>query len=465
MSRSSETNELLTNLTKVFDIQRGSSYETVGVIFIVVVTGSINLITILGNILVIISIKTNRHLRTINNYFIFSLACADLILGAFTMNVFTIYTALGYWPFGPVFCDLWLVVDYAVNNASGMNILVISFDRYFCVTKPLSYPLRRTTKIAGIMIAAAWVVPFFLWVPGILFWQFIVQARTIPVGECYPQLLSNPAITLAIVIACFYLPATIMVTLYGCISCASKSRIKRAKKESVPNKGFSSPNLWKAYIKKTSTNNASNVSKQLLDAKSQNIKITAGITIDKYGQGEREKVITETNSLGFSPPNQKKEEAIHDCAKVMINPTKLAYMKIASNTQIRTCTGTMVGLATDSNNMDAVNREVRPNYEIIKMTKMACMNKIAVNRDKTVTRTILAIILAYIITWTPYIAMMIISTFCPTCITKAIWNFGYWIIYINSTINPACYALCNATFKNTFKRLLFCQYRNIADAK
>ncbi|GCC18749.1 hypothetical protein chiPu_0018055 [Chiloscyllium punctatum] len=49
----------------------------------------------------------------------------------------------------------------------------------------------------------------------------------------------------------------------------------------------------------------------------------------------------------------------------------------------------MVGLATDNNNIDAVNREVRPNYEIIKMTKMAWMNKVAVNRDKTVTRTIL----------------------------------------------------------------------------
>lgn len=204
-----------------------SPYKTVEVVFIVLVAGSLSLVTVIGNILVMLSIKVNRNLQTVNNYFLFSLACADLIIGLCSMNLYTVYIVIGYWPLGPVVCDLWLALDYVVSNASVMNLLIISFDRYFCVTKPLSYPVKRTTKMAGMMIAAAWVLSFILWAPAILFWQFIVGGRTVPEKECYIQFFSNAAVTFGTAIAAFYLPVIIMIQLYWQISRASKSRVKK----------------------------------------------------------------------------------------------------------------------------------------------------------------------------------------------------------------------------------------------
>ena len=74
---------------------------------------------------------------------------------------------------GPVICDAWLSLDYTVSNASVANLLLISFDRYMCVTRPLKYRVRRTPQCAVVMIVLAWVISALLWTPWIVAWPFI----------------------------------------------------------------------------------------------------------------------------------------------------------------------------------------------------------------------------------------------------------------------------------------------------
>ncbi|KAL3277924.1 hypothetical protein HHI36_013265 [Cryptolaemus montrouzieri] len=115
--------------------------------------GILSGVTVVGNIMVMISFKIDKQLQTISNYFLFSLAVADFVIGLISMPLFTISTLLGYWPLGPFICDTWLALDYLASNASVLNLLIISFDRYFSVTRPLTYRARRTTTRAMLMIA------------------------------------------------------------------------------------------------------------------------------------------------------------------------------------------------------------------------------------------------------------------------------------------------------------------------
>ncbi|XP_005990594.1 muscarinic acetylcholine receptor M2a [Latimeria chalumnae] len=471
MANSTYTNSSYGNTTSS-DIPE-EPYQTVEVVFIVLVAGSLSLVTIIGNILVMLSIKVNRHLQTVNNYFLFSLACADLIIGVFSMNLYTIYIVIGYWPLGPVVCDLWLALDYVVSNASVMNLLIISFDRYFCVTKPLSYPVKRTTKMAGMMIAAAWVLSFILWAPAILFWQFIVGTRTVPEGECYIQFFSNPAVTFGTAIAAFYLPVIIMAILYWHISRASKSRIKKDKKEPAEgNQGPLSPSLVRGKIVRPTNNNVATAEEDTEDSKIQNGKAAGDAGTENCLQGEEKESSNDSTSVSAVASNMKETEGAKETTRghssqghSRVENSKLTCIKIVTKSPKGDCcatTNTMVEIVPGHGERNGDDRQSIVAQKIVKMTKQpAKKKKLPPSREKKVTRTILAILLAFIITWTPYNVMVLINTFCTVCVPNTVWTIGYWLCYINSTINPACYALCNATFKKTFKHLLLCQYKNI----
>ncbi|XP_029471597.1 muscarinic acetylcholine receptor M2 [Rhinatrema bivittatum] len=455
-----------------------SPYKTVEVIFIVIVAGSLSLVTIIGNILVMLSIKVNRHLQTVNNYFLFSLACADLIIGVFSMNLYTLYTVIGYWPLGPVVCDLWLALDYVVSNASVMNLLIISFDRYFCVTKPLTYPVRRTTKMAGMMIAAAWVLSFILWAPAILFWQFIVGTRTVRDGECYIQFFSNPAVTFGTAIAAFYLPVIIMTILYWQISRASKSRIKKDIKESVPSQDPISPSLVQGKIVKPNNNNIPTNENELEHSKIKNGKATGNTVTENCmeGIGEEKEISNDSTSVSVVASNMKEEDSVKEAttrasitqAHSIVENSNITCVRIVTKSPRSDCsatTDTTVEIVPGTNGQNGEEKQNTVAQKIVKMTKQPAKKKLPPSREKKVTKTILAILLAFIITWTPYNVMVLINTFCAICVPNTVWTIGYWLCYINSTINPACYALCNATFKKTFKHLLMCQYKNIGTTR
>lgn len=205
----------------------GPRFNIFGIILLSLIAGILSILTVAGNVMVMISFKIDKQLQTISNYFLFSLAIADFAIGLISMPLFTVTTILGYWPLGPYICDTWLALDYLASNASVLNLLIISFDRYFSVTRPLTYRAKRTTTRAAIMIGAAWGISLLLWPPWIYSWPYIEGKRTVPKYECYIQFIeTNHYITFGTAIAAFYVPVTVMCFLYYRIWRETKKRQK-----------------------------------------------------------------------------------------------------------------------------------------------------------------------------------------------------------------------------------------------
>lgn len=194
---------------------------------ILFVGASLSLITIFGNMLVMAAFKTDRNLRTISNYFLLSLAVADWLIGVISMPLSLIYIVARSWLLGAWACDSWLAIDYLNSNASVLNLLLISFDRYFSVTRPLTYRAKRTTRRTILSIAFAWIISALLWPPWIFAWPSIEGRRTVPKYQCYiPFLESNVYVTLITAVFAFWLPVTIMIILYWRIWRETQKRYK-----------------------------------------------------------------------------------------------------------------------------------------------------------------------------------------------------------------------------------------------
>jgi dopamine D1-like receptor len=134
------------------------------------------LITIFGNLLVIFAIIHERHLKSATNYYIASLAVADLIVGLVVMPVATIHQmANNVWLFGQLWCDLWHSVDVFAATASINSLLLIALDRHSAISNPIKYHTRWLKRYWLLHIAGIWICSAFISFPAIAYWRFIIK--------------------------------------------------------------------------------------------------------------------------------------------------------------------------------------------------------------------------------------------------------------------------------------------------
>ncbi|XP_067115965.1 trace amine-associated receptor 7e-like [Osmerus mordax] len=106
----------------------------------------VSLLTVLLNMLVLISISHFRQLHTPTNVLIFSLALADLLVGAQMIPLDMITRSNPCWYLGRLMCYLVPYASCIFSSSSIWNLALISVDRYIAVCKPLLYPSRVTMR-------------------------------------------------------------------------------------------------------------------------------------------------------------------------------------------------------------------------------------------------------------------------------------------------------------------------------
>ncbi|XP_019644432.1 PREDICTED: beta-2 adrenergic receptor-like isoform X1 [Branchiostoma belcheri] len=188
------------------------------------------LLTVIGNVLVILAVTCHRKLRTVTNFLIVSLACADLSVGITVLPFAATNDILGYWPFGG-YCDVWVSFDVLNSTASILNLVVIAFDRFLAITAPFTYHTRMTERTAGILIATVWGISLVMsFLPIQAGWyrdNDSEEALAIYADPCLCIFTASTAYTIVSSLISFYIPLLIMLVFYGNIFKAARDQARK----------------------------------------------------------------------------------------------------------------------------------------------------------------------------------------------------------------------------------------------
>ncbi|EDO36816.1 predicted protein, partial [Nematostella vectensis] len=119
----------------------------------------IAILAVVGNALVVGSFIRHARLRTFTNYFVASLAVADIIVGLISIPMWTAFVILH--PLSltyPGYVMTYTVLDIFAGITSILHLMVISLERFYAV----AYPVRHRNTNAWvyyICLVFVWVVP------------------------------------------------------------------------------------------------------------------------------------------------------------------------------------------------------------------------------------------------------------------------------------------------------------------
>ncbi|XP_056290295.1 trace amine-associated receptor 13c-like [Pseudoliparis swirei] len=176
-----------------------------------ILLSSISLLTVILNLLVIISISHFRQLHTPTNLLLLlSLAVSDFFVGF--LMFFHMVLIDGCWLFGDLMCALYNVLIYINTSASIGTMVLISVDRYVAICEPLHYANKVTQKRVQVCNCLCWTCSAFL--HSLLLKENLEQPGRYNscLGECI--IVVNYIAGIADLFFSFIGPVTVIIVLY-----------------------------------------------------------------------------------------------------------------------------------------------------------------------------------------------------------------------------------------------------------
>ncbi|KAM9495408.1 trace amine-associated receptor 13c-like [Clarias gariepinus] len=189
----------------------GRSVSLVLYILLYVCSAAVVLLTVCGNLLVIVSIFHFKQLHTPTNTLVLSLAVSDFFIGAFVMTPMFTWSIETCWIFGRIFCIAFWLIDGLLITISIYNIALIAIDRYLALSNPSLYTNTISRRTMCIVIYFNFLVCLMY---NTVFYYFngIFTNSVMCLGECF--IFWNDVYSVIDLIYSFVFPLSVIIILY-----------------------------------------------------------------------------------------------------------------------------------------------------------------------------------------------------------------------------------------------------------
>ncbi|CAL8289866.1 unnamed protein product [Lota lota] len=199
--------------------------------FLYVTLSSVALLTVLLNLLVIVSISHFRQLHTPTNLVLLSLACSDLLIGLLVMPLMAQQFIRTCWYLGQRACTASYTLTFVLTSTSVGNILLISVDRYVAICQPLRYTSEVTVRRVQLAVCLCWAC-------AVLYNCSIVQDSLREPGKhskCHGDCVVEVGVVVVVVdlLVTFLAPVSVVVVLYARVFAAALSQTRQMRSSRV----------------------------------------------------------------------------------------------------------------------------------------------------------------------------------------------------------------------------------------
>ncbi|XP_061078589.1 D(4) dopamine receptor-like [Conger conger] len=364
-----------------------------GILLIVVI--------ICGNLLVCLSVYTEKALKTTTNYFIVSLAVADLLLAVLVLPLF-VYAEFqgGVWALSMLICDGLMTMDVMLCTASIFNLCAISIDRFIAVSIPLNYNRRHVDQRQVLLLSLTWVSALAVASP------VIFGINDVPGRDPASCRLEDDRYVVYSSVCSFFLPCPIMLLLY----CGMFRGLRR----------------WE---------------------EARRAKLRSGGGGGVQGRSKLQRAVT-LPRLTAPPPSPDIQRTPH-------RPSDLKLEELVRYPTAPGCPFPPPGYKDGPIHTLAYPDRcyAHPHGHLKK--KRAKIN----GRERKAMKVLPVVVGAFLFCWTPFFVVHTTRALCRSCdITAQQMSIVTWLGYVNSALNPIIYTVFNTEFRNFFRKFLrsFC---------
>ncbi|XP_063002523.1 adenosine receptor A2b [Elgaria multicarinata webbii] len=180
----------------------------------------IAVLSIAGNVLVCWAVAINSTLKNATNYFLVSLAVADIAVGLLAIP-FAVTISVGLDT--DFHCCLFLACFVLVLTQSSIfSLLAVAVDRYMAIKVPLRYKSLVTGKRARGLIAVLWILSFGIGLTPLMGWNMrdeVAKNCTNVTGPCLFECQFESVVPMQYMVyfnffGCVLLPLLLMLVIY-----------------------------------------------------------------------------------------------------------------------------------------------------------------------------------------------------------------------------------------------------------